>query len=338
MKALKYLHGLMAAGLLAGSITGCKVVETRENWDAFNKELPNAASVPRNLPFFDTQDYFYRMNIYWRRVEITPPARKDGKPDTDDAKAEDFTYKWFTTYDRDPNLSKDSLIQNVVLYLFSDGRAIFRTVVYPEPGTRRPWKVKWAKSYDLDTGFLHTSQQYVKKNKIKFGRYRMIESQNRHDSTKVKIDLYNAVRSKKLLGGGRFKERQDRVSLYVDLFRPRTVVDEPDPADTLKTTIASFVKGANAYQQSTSKSKPAKPAASNANSEKKPNTDRLTEPARVNDSAFSRAQVEYIDLKSDIGSNGGEVIKITPDLTFGFGELPNKRPAEMYFRLFKLRK
>lgn len=61
----------------------------------------------------------------------------------------------------------------------------------------------------------------------------------------------------------------------------------------------------------------------------------LPEPVAIN-KFMNRAQIMFIDLKSDIGSNGGSVLKVTPTQVFGLGELKNGTPAQMYFRLFRL--
>ena len=282
MKESTRVKKLMLFCLLATGLAGCKTVETRNNWDAFNKEIPITQKAPDKLRYFDTPEcYFFRMNVYWRRVEITPE------------KGQDFTYRWFTTYDHDPNLSSDSLIQNVVLYLFQDGRALLRAVVHPEPGTKRPGKFKWSKTYDISDSLLFASKQYVAKNKIKFGRYRVVQEMSSHKPYNIKIDLYAAMRRKKLKlfrkNGDEpsYKERDSRISLYVDLFGSRTT-ERPTPTDSLKTTIASFVRkgSVNTPQQSRQPKDLVKPDETRPenNAEEKRNAARLAEPQMVNDS------------------------------------------------------
>nr|WP_295931843.1 hypothetical protein [uncultured Dyadobacter sp.] len=322
MRTLKAVIGVCLFVALAIKLAGCKVVEKKGHWESFNDELGKPAQISRNLLYYDVPDSnFFRMNIYWRQIEITPNTRSNRE-------MQDFTYKWFTSYDNDPNRATDSLIQNVELYLYRDGRALMRSIIFPEEHTKKPGKVNWKRSYGIRMDLLNSSKKYVKKNKIKFGRFRLVGDEDEvNKKAEIKIDLYAPVRTRRLfkkkhVQGDRrtLKAREDRISLSVDLFQSLTH-EKADPADSAKTNVDPYVNLEQYNREQRKKSRR--------------RNNPLQEPVAINN-FMNRAQIMFIDLKSDIGSNGGSVLKVTPTQVFGLGELKNGTPAQMYFRLFRL--
>ena len=77
MKKLRIIVRITLLGIVALKLAGCKAVEEESNWKAFNNQLGKASTFSKNLRYYDDKDSnFFRMNIYWRQIEITPDPKK----------------------------------------------------------------------------------------------------------------------------------------------------------------------------------------------------------------------------------------------------------------------